>query len=146
MANIYLCGHGEWATVGAASGFVHLPPRTTLRVYTPIGRFLWIEQACAIMRGTPGALDPDQTFSQYQSVTDLTLHPAPEMRDLFLAAALTGGVRAEMVNQPRTLAQLAADFAGNDLHWLACRVRFGGRDTTQGGFNDDYDPARRIGV
>ncbi|MCX6626131.1 MAG: hypothetical protein NTW28_00680 [Candidatus Solibacter sp.] len=137
MANIYFCGHGAWATTGASTGFTHLPPGTTLRVYTPVGRFLSIDQATAILRKDQGALTPDQTFSQYQSVTDLTLSPCPEHKFQFMLAALSGGVRAEMVEQDRTLAQLAAEFAGNDLHWLACRIRFGGLDTTEGGFNDD---------
>lgn len=146
MANIYLCGHGEWHTAGAQSGFVHLPPRTTLKFYTPVGRFLWVTQACDILRGSPQALTPDQAFGPYQSVTDLTLSPAEEMRVQFMTAALGGGVTAIMVDRQQTLAQLLEEYAGNDLHWLACRVRFGGLDTQQGGFNDDYVPSQRIGV
>jgi hypothetical protein len=146
MANIYLCGHGEWATTGARTGFITLPPRTTVSFYTPVGRFLWISQACDIMRGAPGALTPDQTYRQYQSVTDLTLHPAPEMRVRFTTAALSSRAQMEMVGRATTLEALVEEFAGNDLHWLACRVRFGGLDTAEGGFNNDYGPSRGIGV
>lgn len=90
--------------------------------------------------------DSDQAFGPYQSVTDLTLSPAEEMRVQFMTAAWGGGVTAIMVDRQQTLAQLLEEYAGNDLHWLACRVRFGGLDTQQGGFNDDYVPSQRIGV
>jgi len=146
MADIYFCGHGEWHTTGAASGFVNLPAGTTLAVYTPIGRFLWISQACSILQGQPNALTADQTFQPYKSVTDLTLSPAPEMRVKFMTAALGGGKTAVMVDRDTKLADLVEEYKGNNLHWLACRVRHGGLDTTEGGFNDDYVPSQGIGV
>lgn len=146
MANIYLCGHGEWNTRGAHSGFVEVPPRTTVRFYTPVGRFLSVGQACAILGGQPGALAPDQVFEQYKNVTDLTLHPAEEVRVRFMQAALNAHATAVMMDKARSLGDLLKEYAGNDLHWLACRVRFSGLDTTEGGLNDDYFPNRGVGV
>jgi hypothetical protein len=138
MANIYLCGHGEWMTNGVASGFVSLPAHTTMSFYTPVGRFLSIGQARRILTGAADALQPDQVFRPYQSVTDLLLAPAPEMRVRFMTAALEAHATCVMVDRDTMLAELVQEYAGNDLHWLACRVRFSGLDTTEGGFNDDY--------
>jgi len=146
MANIYLCGHGEWVTKGARTGFVKVPGRTTVRFYTPIGRFLSITQACDIIGSKPGALPADQTFDQYKNVTDLTLHPAEEMRVRFIQAGLNAHATVVMMDHMQSLGDLLKEYAGNDLHWMACRVRFQGKDTTEGGFNDDYFPGQGVGV
>ncbi|BDG70249.1 putative adhesin [Roseomonas fluvialis] len=138
MADIYLCGHGEWKTNGVPSGFANVPARTTVHFYTPIGRFLSIDQAMAIMGKGPGALQPDQSVGAYRTVTDLALYPAPEMRVRFMTAALNAGATAVMVDHDSMLSDLLTEYAGHDVHWLACRVRFSGLDTTEGGFNDDY--------
>ncbi len=89
---------------------------------------------------------PDQRFRSYQSCTDLMLSPATEYRGHFQQAGTGGGNQVHMVTQDTMLSELLRQFEGNDLHWLACRVRFGGLDTTEGGHNDDYVPARGIGV
>lgn len=138
MADIYLCGHGEWKTSGMPTGFASVPAGTTVSLYTPVGRFLGIGQAMKILAKAPDALKPDEVVQPYRTVTDLLLHPAPEMRVRFMTAALSSGANAVMVDKESLLSELMAEYAGNDLHWLACRVRFSGLDTTEGGFNDDY--------
>jgi hypothetical protein len=144
MANIYLCGHGEWATKGAKSGFGIVPKGTSVSFYTPVGRFLSITQVQGIMGGT--GLPADQKFLAYQSATDVMLHPAPEMRGRFARAAAATGARVAFADRPTRLSELMERYAGNDLHWCACRVRFEGKDTTEGGYNDDYFPSRGVGV
>ena len=146
MANVFLCGHGEWKTSGRATIFATVPRGSTLSVYTPIGRFLGLSQACAILRGDQGRLTPDQKFRAYQSCTDLTLCPATEYGGQFRQAGASGGHQVHMVLGDTMLSDLMRQFEGDDLHWMACRVRFRGLDTTEGGFNDDYFPARGIGV
>ncbi len=146
MADIYLCGHGAWTTSKRATVFTTVPRGTSLSMYTPIGRFLGLGQACAILRGDQGRLMPDQVFRAYQSTTDLELSPATEFSGQFQQAGNAGGGQVHMVLAETMLSTLLRQFEGHNLHWLACRVRFGGRDTTEGGFNDDFVPARGIGV
>ncbi len=146
MANVFLCGHGEWKTSGVGAIFTTVPRGTSLSVYTPIGRFLGLSQACEILRGDQGRLTPDQKFHGYQSCTNLTLCPATEYGGQFRQAGISGSNQVHMVLANTKLSELLQQFEGHDLHWMACRVRFGGRDTTEGGFNDDYFPARGIGV
>ena len=135
MANIYFCGHGEWPTSKEASAFVNLPKNTTFKVYTPVGRFLSLQQAGLIIQSAPGALAPDQVFNAYQSTPNLRLYPAPEFKDDFNGF----GAGVVMVTAATSLKDLLLKYEGNDLHWCACRVRFQGLDTTEGGFNDDYN-------
>lgn len=142
MPDIYLCGHGAWSK----SGFTSLPKNTTLRVYTPVGRYLGLDQARAIMQNSPGALTSDQYFKPFESVTDMTLQPCPEYASDFAAAAAGAPGTLHMVTVNTQLSELLKVFAGNDLYWLACRVRFGALDTTQGGLNEDYRPQTGMGV
>ncbi len=55
MADIFLCGHGAWATKGRGTVFATVPGGTTLSVYTPIGRFFWVSarraRFCGATRG-----------------------------------------------------------------------------------------------
>ncbi|MGV6849063.1 MAG: putative adhesin [Marinibacterium sp.] len=140
--DIYLCGHGSWEK----SGFTNLPKGTTFSVYTPVGRYLGLDQAELIMKGLTGALPADQVFGQYSSVTDLTLHPCKEFETEFKAAAAAGGGTCVMVDTDTKLSSLLRTHAGNNIHWCACRARFGSLDTTEGGLNEDYFPDTGMGV
>lgn len=144
MADIYLLGHGHWDTQGASDAFTSVPRDTSLLFYTPIGRFINASQTAAIMRGDPGRLRPVQELKAYMSAPNLTLSEGLFPNEI--AALLQSGVRFAQVRFPTPLAELLERYAGNRIHWLACRAMLGGKDTTEGGFNDDYSPARGIGV
>ncbi len=121
MAIVYLCGHGSWQTAGEGVIFTTLPAETTLSVYVPAGRFLGVPDAIAVIEQAQGAKRPDQIFRAYQGCPDTTLHPATEFSGLFLQAAATGGGQVHMVLQDTKLSALLQLYAGNDLHWIACR-------------------------
>ena len=87
MADIYLCGHGEWSR----SGFTRVPEGTSVLVYTPMGRFLSEGQSHAIMAGAADAMRPYQVFRQYDGVPDMTLLSSPEFADGDARAAMRGG-------------------------------------------------------
>lgn len=132
--NIYLCGHGSWTK----SGFATLPKSTTISFYAPMGRYLEISQLSHIVAGHPSALSADQVFQDYALVTDMTLHPAPALKSQFLAATKENGAKVVTVDKATRLAVLLTVYAGNDLHWCACRPRLQGRSTDEGGYNDDF--------
>ncbi|HQI00099.1 MAG TPA: hypothetical protein PLF54_02110 [Deltaproteobacteria bacterium] len=121
MANVYLCGHGQWKTKGEAKIFTVLPKGTTLKVYVPVGRFLGVPDAMAIIRGDEGAMGPDQVFGPYQSCPDTSLFPAVEFQGQFQAVVNTAGGQLYMVMAETKLSALLNQFAGNDIFWIACR-------------------------
>jgi hypothetical protein len=123
MAVYYLCGHGAWDTIGAATGFVSLPPGTTVHFYSDTGQVLYLGQACDILAHRPNAPQSVQDFSQYQSVRDMKLYPCPEFQADFQQAAQTGGSTIVMANEEVTLSEALQTYGGNDLHWIACSVR-----------------------
>jgi hypothetical protein len=123
MADLYLCGHGAWDTIGAATGFVNLPRDTTVKFYSETGQVLYLGQACDILAHLPNAPAPVQSFTQYQSVRDMKLYPCPEYRTDFEQAALAGGSTMAMANGEIMLSDVVNQYPGYDLHWLACSVR-----------------------
>lgn len=144
MADIYLLGHGEWQSRGTAKAFCQVPKNTSVVFYTPVGRFINSDQTAEIMRGDPNALEPYQTIRQFKQCPNLTLSDGVFGDEI--TALLRTGVRFARVLVPTSLEDLMEKYAGNKLHWLACRVMFGHLDTTQGGFNDDYRPGTGVGV
>jgi hypothetical protein len=122
LADIYLCGYGEWAAPGSRNLFVQLPRNTRVVVYTVPGQFLWATHVHEVLRAGKDARSPVQVFTEYQSVPDATLDPAPELRTHFITAALARRLHVEMFDVPKTLGQLLKRFGGHDLHWLPCRA------------------------
>jgi hypothetical protein len=121
MPNVFLCGHGQWKTRGEGTIFTTVPGDTTLRVYTPVGRFLGVADALAIIRGAAGALPADQIFRAYQSCPDTSLFPALEFEGYFRAAVQDAGGQLHVVAHETRLSYLLAQYAGNDVYWIACR-------------------------
>lgn len=136
MADIYLMGHGAWDTIGASQTFVTVPANTSITFYTPIGRFISAGQCVAIVKGAGDKLAPYSVVEEFKSAPNLTL--ADGLFPIEVQAILTTGVRFARVIEPTKLSDLLEKYAGNRLHWLACQPRLGGKDTTEGGFNDDY--------
>ena len=144
MADIYLLGHGSWDTRNEAKAFTLVPAGTTVFFYTPAGRFISSRQTSAIMRGDPGRLRPLREIREYMNCPEVELSDGlfPEEEQ----ALLTSGVRFVRVSAPTKISALLQKYAGNRLHWLACFPRLGGKDTTQGGYNEDYFPDTGMGV
>ncbi|MFD2561618.1 putative adhesin [Aquimarina rubra] len=134
MADIYLCGHGEWPTTGEGYIYCQVPANTTFSVYTPVGRFLDFSYTQQLLSQGPASLPADQVFSSYSNTPNLRLLPAPGYSALFHAY----DANVVMVDVNTSLEELFRRYQGNDIHWCACRGRFRGLDTTEGGFNDDY--------
>jgi len=136
MADIFVMGHGAWDTIGSRRPFVTVPQGTSVVFYTPMGRFIQAHQTVAIVRGGANMLAPDREIKAFKQVPNLTLADGlfPEEID----ALMETGARFARVTTNTNLEQLLSKYAGNRLHWLACMPRLGGRDTTEGGFNDDY--------
>ncbi len=140
MANIYLMGHGTWATKGATDAYTKVPKGTSVVIYTPIGRFISSSQTSAILLDAPNRLTPHHTFTEFKSCPNITLS-----HGLFLEEeqALTNSGKTYYhpgVGARTKLSDILDSdaFKGNTIHWLACQPRFNHLDTTQGGFNDDY--------
>ena len=111
-----------------ASGEAHATFLEDDVILTPsAGRFLGVPDAIAVIEQAQGAKRPDQIFRAYQGCPDTTLHPATEFSGLFLQAAATGGGQVHMVLQDTKLSALLQLYAGNDLHWIACRGHSLGR-------------------
>jgi hypothetical protein len=144
MAEIYVMGHGNWDTSGAGQPFVAVPPGTSVVFYTPMGRFISSNQTVDIIRGAATKLAPDREVGERKQCPNVTLSDGlfPEE----VKALMESGVRYARVTQKTSISELLEKYAGNRLHWLACMPRLGGKDTTQGGFNDDYVPGQGIGV
>lgn len=136
MADIYILGHGAWQTIGSNKPFVKVPRGTSIVFYTPVGRFINSAQTAAIMSGSANKLPPDREITEFKECPNLTLGYGLFPREV--TALLQSGVRFVQVSQNTPLEEVLEKYAGNRLHWLACQPRLGGRDTTQGGFNDDY--------
>lgn len=144
MADIYLMGHGSWATVGAREPFVTMPSNTSLVLYTPIGRFISSHQTVEIMRGAANALKVDREIGPFKQAPNLRLSDG--LFDEEVRALLHTGKRFVRVDRRTYLSEMIEKYAGNRIHWLACVPRLRNQDTTQGGFNDDYFPDRGVGV
>ena len=121
MAIVYLCGHGEWKTKGEGTVFTCVPAGTSLSVYSPVGRFLGVSDALAIMQHAQGAMQADHVFKAYESCPDTSLFPAPEFAGQFQQAGNIGGGQVHMVMQETKLRTLLNLYAGNELYWVACR-------------------------
>ena len=143
MADIYLLGHGSWDTRGEAKAFTAVPAGTSVFFYTPAGRFISSRQTAAILRGDPGHLRPNREIKEYMNCPEIELSDGlfPEEEQ----AILTSGVRFVRVSQDTRISVLLKKYAGNRLHWLACFPRLGGKDTTEGGYNEDYFPSTGMG-
>lgn len=120
MATIYLCGHGGWSRAEGGAAFVIVPRDTTVTFYSEAGTTISDLQTIAIMSGDINALRPVSVYGPYRSLPNLSLYPGTFVNER--VAALEAGVRIEMVNRKTCLRELLDEFAGNDLHWLACRV------------------------
>jgi hypothetical protein len=144
MADIYLLGHGSWDTRGKASAYTIVPKDTSVVFYTPVGRFISSRQTSAILRGDPGHVKPEIEYKAFGSCPNI------ELSDGLFAeeekAVLTSGKRFVRVAVDTPISELLQKYAGNRLHWLACAPRLGGKDTTEGGFNEDYFPDNGVGV
>ncbi len=144
MADIYLLGHGSWDTRGKADAYTTVPNDTSVLFYTPVGRFISSRQTSAILRGDPGHLKPEIEYKGFMNCPNIELSDGlfPEEQK----AILTSGKRFVRVAVDTPISELLQKYAGNRLHWLACAPRLGGKDTTEGGFNEDYFPNTGMGV
>jgi hypothetical protein len=140
MADIYLMGHGAWETKGASDAYAKVPKGTTLVIYTPIGTFINASQTAAILKGEKGCLAPLHTFSEFKMCPNTTLsHGLFDQEEKALTASGKSYYHpsAGVSNKLSEILDAEA-IKGNTIHWLACQPRLGGKDTTEGGFNDDY--------
>ncbi|VUD69286.1 hypothetical protein TDB9533_04653 [Thalassocella blandensis] len=148
MADIYLCGHGSWDTIGTNDPLVVLPAKTSISFYTPVGRYLDPGNAYATMTGdTTGGgfvLPVDHEVKEYKMCTNLTLKPLVPGTDTTHIAvfdrAQNLGKQIHRVNRVTRLRELLPLLKGNHLHWMACRPRLNDSSVDEGGFNDDYIP------
>lgn len=144
MADIYLMGHGSWDTRKKSSAFTIVPKNTSVVFYTPIGRYISSRQTSAILRGDPGCLRPETEYKAFFNCPNIELSDGLFADEEY--AVLTSGKRFVRVSVDTMLSELMEKYAGNRLHWLACAPRLGGKDTTEGGYNEDYFPTSGIGV
>ena len=123
MADIYVCGHGGWGTIGHASIFVQIPSGTEVIFYKDIGDVLYVSEAEAILKGAPNALPPARTEGAYRQCPDMSLYPAQEFWSNFGAAANAGGASWHAVASETKLSHFLQQYPGTRIHWIACSVR-----------------------
>ena len=123
MSDIYVCGHGGWATIGYSSIFVQVPQGCQLVLYKEIGEVLYLNEAVAILRRAGNAPIPARTVTSYQSCPDMTLYPAENFWGNFNAAANAGGVNWHPVSSETRLNYFLRYYSYARIHWIACSVR-----------------------
>lgn len=122
MAEIFVCGHGGWGTIGRSRIFVDVTGFTEVLFYKEIGYPLTVAEAMAILSRAPGALQPERSISRTQC-PDMSLYPAREFWNEFGSAAKKGGVEWLAVAQETSLSDLLKRWSGTRIHWIACSVR-----------------------
>ena len=122
MADIYVCGHGEWGTIGRANAFVKIPTFTEVLMYKEIGDVLYVSEAEAILSRSKKALQPARVMRSYDSCPDMSLFPAPEFWKEFGSAAKKGGVEWLAVGSETWLSDILTRWHTR-IHWIACSVR-----------------------
>lgn len=123
MLDIYVCGHGGWATIGYSSIFVQVPQGCQVLFYKEIGEVLYLEEAMAILRRAGNASIPVRTVTPNQSCPDMTLYPAEKFWGEFGAAANAGGVNWHAVQSETRLNYFLKRYPYAHIHWIACSVR-----------------------
>lgn len=123
MTDIYVCGHGGWATIGYSSIFVQIPAGTEVVFYKEIGEVLYVREAEAILRRANNALSPARVIGAYQQCPDMTLYPAQNFWPRFGAAAGVSGAYWHAVATDTNLSYFLERYPGTRIHWIACSVR-----------------------
>ena len=122
MAEIFVCGHGDWGTIGRSSVFVNLPTFTEVLLYKEVGDVLLVSEAEDILSRSKKALQPARVLRSYEHCPDLSLHPAPEFWKEFGSAAKKGGVEWLAVAKETSLSDIVSRWHTR-IHWIACSVR-----------------------
>ncbi len=123
MADIYVCGHGGWGTVGRSSVFVKVPQGTEVIFYKEIGDVLYVDEAEAILSKATHALQPARTISALRQCPDMSLYPAMEHWKSFGSAAGGAGSSWHGVSTTTRLSYFLQRYPGSRIHWIACSVR-----------------------
>jgi hypothetical protein len=140
MADIYLMGHGAWETKGSSDAYTKVPKGTKLIIYTPIGTFINSSQTAAILMGEKDCLPPLHEFTEFKMCPNTTLSHGLFSKEKKALKASGKSYYHPASGVENKLAEIleASAIKGNTVHWMACQPRLGGKDTTEGGFNDDY--------
>lgn len=123
--DIYVCGHGDWGTIGRSGIFVTVPSGTEVIFYKEIGDVMLVSEAEAILSGAPNAPLPERVIRGGMQAPDMSLHPAREFWQEFGAAASRSGASWHAVATETHLSQIFERYQGGSLtiHWIACSVR-----------------------